>query len=154
MTAPTGKYDSGRLINLGTNRWSFKPEVGISKALGKWTLEAAAGVTFFTDNDEFLGNNVRRQDPLYGVQGHLLYTFGPRLWAALDATYYTGGRTSVNGALNDDLQENSRWGATLAYSLDRHNSIKLYFNSGVTARTGTNFNAGGIAWQYRWGGGL
>ena len=58
---------------------------------------------------------------------------GPILWAALDATYYTGGRTSVNGALNNDLQENSRWGATLAQTLDKHNSIKLYFNSGVTA---------------------
>jgi hypothetical protein len=117
-------------------------------------LEAAAGVTFFTDNDEFLGANVRRQDPLYSVQGHAIYNFSPILWAALDATYYTGGRTSVNGALNDDLQENSRWGATLARTLDKHNSIKVYFNSGVSARTGTNFNTVGIAWQYRWGAGL
>ena len=60
----------------------------------------------------------------------------------------------MNGALNNDLQQNSRWGATLAHSLDRHNSIKLYFSSGVAARTGTNFNAVGIAWQYRWGAGL
>ena len=154
VTAPTGQYDPHRLINIGTNRWSFKPEVGISKALGRWTLEVAAGVTFFTDNDEFLGANVRRQEPLYGVQGHLIYNVSPTLWAALDATYYTGGRTTVNGALNNDLQENSRWGATLARTLDKNNSIKLYFNSGVTARTGTNFNAAGIAWQYRWGAGL
>ena len=154
VTAPTGRYDPERLINIGTNRWSFKPEVGISKALGRWTLEAAASVTFFTDNDEFLGTNVREQKPLYGIQGHAIYNFNPSLWAALDATYYTGGRTSVNGALNNDLQENSRWGATLAHSLDRNNSIKLYFNSGVAARTGTNFNAVGIAWQYRWGAGL
>jgi hypothetical protein len=154
VTAPTGQYDPGRLINIGTNRWSFRPEVGVSKAVGPWTLEAAAAVTFFTDNDEFLGTNVRRQDPLYGVQGHVLYNFSPTLWAALDATYYTGGRTSVNGALNNDLQENSRWGATLAQTLDKNNSLKVYFSSGVTARTGTNFNAVGIAWQYRWGAGL
>lgn len=154
VTAPTGQYDPQRLINIGTNRWSFKPEAGISKALGRWTFEAAASVTFFTDNDEFLGANVREQEPLYGLQGHAIYNFNPRLWAALDATYYTGGRTSVNGALNDDLQENSRWGATLARTLDKNHSIKLYFNSGVTARTGTNFNAVGMAWQYRWGAGL
>ena len=154
VTAPTGQYDPHRLINIGTNRWSFRPEVGVSKAVGPWTLEAAAGVTFFTDNDEFLGANVRRQDPLYSLQGHAIYNFSPGLWAALDATYYTGGRTSVNGALNDDLQENSRWGATVARTLDKHNSIKLYFTSGVSARTGTNFNAVGIAWQYRWGAGL
>ncbi len=154
VTAPTGQYDPNRLINIGTNRWSFRPEVGISKAVGRWTLEGAAAVTFFTDNDEFLGANVRRQDPLYSLQGHAIYNFSPTLWAALDATYYTGGRTSVNGALNNDLQENSRWGATLAQTLDKRNSIKLYFNSGVSARTGTNFNAVGIAWQFRWGAGL
>ena len=154
VTAPAGQYDSERLINIGTNRWSFKPEAGISKALGQWTLEAAAGVTFFTDNDEFLGDNVREQDPLHSLQGHLIYTFNPRLWAALDATYYTGGRTSVNGARNDDRQENSRWGATLARTLDKNNSIKLYFSSGVTARTGTDFHGLGMAWQYRWGVGL
>ena len=50
--------------------------------------------------------------------------------------------------------ENSRWGATLARTLDKNNSIKLYFSSGVTARTGTNFKVGGIAWQHRWGAGL
>jgi hypothetical protein len=154
VTAPAGEYDPEHLINIGTNRWSFKPEAGISKALGPWTLEAAAGVTFFTDNDEFLGDNVREQDPLYSVQGHAIYNFSPNLWAALNATYYTGGRTSVNGARNDDLQQNSRWGATLARTLDRNNSIKLYFNSGATARTGTDFDSVGIAWQYRWGAGL
>jgi len=154
VTAPTGKYDSMRLINIGTNRWSFKPEVGISQAFGQLTLEAAAGVTFFTDNDEFLGTNARSQRPLYSLQAHAIYNFNPGLWGALDATYYTGGQTSVNGTLNDDLQANSRWGATLAQTLDKNNSIKIYFNSGVAARTGTNFKAAGIAWQYRWGAGL
>jgi hypothetical protein len=44
--------------------------------------------------------------------------------------------------------------AKLAQSLDVHNSIKLYINSGVYARTGTDFTTVGIAWQYRWGAGL
>ena len=154
VTVPTGQYDSMRLINLGTNRWSFKPEIGISQAWGPWQFEGAAGVTFFTDNDDFLGANVRSQKPLYGVQGHVIYNFNPGLWAALDATYYTGGQTSVNGKFNDDLQSNSRWGATLVQTLNKNNSIKLYFNSGVAARTGTNFNAVGVAWQVRWGAGL
>ena len=95
VTAPSGQYDPSKLVNIGTNRWSFKPEVGVSKALGPWTLEAAAGVTFFTDNDQFFGNGVRQQDPLYSVQGHAIYNLNPRLWAALDGTYYTGGRTSL-----------------------------------------------------------
>lgn len=154
VTVPTGQYDPSRLINIGTNRWSFKPELGVSKALGAWTLEAAAGVTFYTDNDAFAGNGVRRQDPLYSVQGHAIYNFNPKLWAALDSTYYTGGRTTVNGVIGDDLQRNSRWGGTLAYSIDRLNSLKLYYSSGLAARTGTDFQIVGLAWQHRWGVGL
>ncbi len=154
VTAPTGKYDPARLINLGTNRWSFRPEAGISKALGPWTLEAAASVTFFTDNNDFLNGNVREQEPLYSVQGHVIYNFSSALWAALDANFYTGGRTSVNGTLDHDRQQNSRWGATLARAFDRNNSVKLYFSSGVSARSGSDFNALGLAWQYRWGAGL
>jgi len=154
VTAPTGQYDSSKLVNIGTNRWSFKPEVGISKALGPWTLEAAAGVTFFTDNDQFFGSGVRQQDPLYAMQGHAIYNFSRSLWAALDGTYYTGGRTTVNGKLGDDRQDNTRWGATLSYSLDRMNSIKGYYSSGASARTGTDFQVIGLAWQVRWGAGL
>jgi hypothetical protein len=80
VTAPWGYYVPSKLVNIGTNRWSFKPELGVSKAIGNWTLEGAFGVTFFTDNTEFLGNNTKQQDPLYAVQGHLIYTFNPRLW--------------------------------------------------------------------------
>lgn len=154
VTAPSGQYDPSKLVNIGTNRWSFKPELGISQALGPWTLEAAAGVTLFTNNDQFFGSGVRQQDPLYAVQGHAIYNVNPRLWAALDATYYTGGATTLNGIAGNDLQNNTRWGATLAYSIDRQNSIKGYYSSGVSARTGTNFQVIGLAWQVRWGAGL
>jgi hypothetical protein len=154
VTAPTGQYDNTKLINIGTNRWSFKPEVGVSKALGQWILEGAASVTFFTDNDEFAGNKVRQQDPVYALQAHVIYYFNPKLWGALGATYYVGGRTTVNGTLNEDLQQNWRWGAVLGQSLDVHNSIKLGVGSGVSTRTGTNFTTVGIFWQYLWGAGL
>jgi hypothetical protein len=154
VTAPAGQYYSSKFVNIGTNRWSFAPEFGFSKRLGPWNLEGAPSVTFFTDNDEWLGTKSRHQDPLFSVQGHLIYNFNRKLWASLDGTYYTGGRTSVNGSLDNDLQRNSRWGGTTASSLTRHNSIKLYFSSGITDRTGTNFRIYGIAWQYRWGAGL
>jgi len=153
-TMPLGQYDSEKLVNIGTNRWSFKPEVGISQALGRWTLEAIAGVTFFTKNDDFLGSHTREEDPIYSLQGHLIYNFPLGIWAALNATYYTGGRTTIDGVQGDDLQRNWRMGATLTFPLDIHNSIKLYASTGVQTRAGGDFNLVGIAWQYRWGGGL
>ena len=154
VTAPAGQYDETKLVNVGTNRWSFKPEVGASQALGPWILEGSFGVTYFTDNDDFFGGHRRKQSPLYAAQAHLIYSFNPGLWAALDATYYAGGRTSVDGALNNDLQQNWRWGATLSKSVDPRNSVKLYFSSGATARTGTNFQTVGIGWQHLWGAGV
>ncbi len=154
VTMPFGQYDSDKLVNIGTNRWSFKPEVGISQALGRWTLEAAAGVTLFTKNEDFLGGMTREQDPIYSLQGHLIYNFPRGIWASLNATYYTGGRTRIDGVEGDDLQRNWRFGATLALPLNLHHSIKLYASTGVYTRTGDDFDLVGIVWQYRWGGGL
>lgn len=154
VAAPWSQYDDGKLVNIGTNRWSFKPEVGVSKAVGPWTFEVAAAATFYTDNDDFFGGNTLSQDPIYSLQGHLIYGFRSGIWTSLDVTYYAGGRTSVNDVLNSDLQQNWRVGGTVAFPVDRANSIKLYVSSGVSARTGNDFDLVGLAWQYRWGGGF
>jgi len=154
VVAPWSQYDDTKLVNIGTNRWSFKPELGISKAIGPWTLEAAAGATFYTDNNEFFNGNRLTQDPIYSLQGHVIYGFRSGIWASVTGTYFTGGRTTVNGVLNGDLQQNWRVGGTLAFPVDRHNSIKFNASKGVSARTGNNFDLLGAAWQYRWGAGL
>lgn len=147
---PSGQYDADRLINIGSNRWFVKPEVGVSKASGPWTLEIATAAMIFGDNENFYGGQRREQDPLYSLQGHLVYSFRSGIWAALTGTYFTGGRTTVNNVRKDDLQKTSRVGATLALPVNRHHSIKLYANTGLSIRTGTDFDAIGVAWQYRW----
>lgn len=154
VTMPFSQYDSDKLVNIGTNRWSFKPEVGISQALGRWTFEGAAGVTFYTENDDFFDGQTREQDPIYSLQGHLIYNFPRGIWAALDAAYYTGGRTSIDGVEGDDRLSSWRFGATLALPLNPNHSIKLYASTGVYTRTRNDFDLVGIVWQYRWGGGL
>jgi hypothetical protein len=154
VSVPWGQYDSSRLINIGTNRWSYKPELGISKAIGPWTLEFAAAATLFTDNTDFFGGKVREQDSLYTLQGHAIYNFPSGMWASLDATWFAGGRTTVNGTLDNNLQQNWRLGATLAFPIDRRNSLKLGASRGVAARTGNNFDLLAVAWQHRWGAGL
>jgi len=154
VSVPAGQYDETKLINLGTNRWFFKPEIGVSKALGPWTLEGKTAVTLFTTNNDFFNGNKRSQDPLYSLQAHAIYNFSSGIWGSVDATYFAGGRTTLNGVLQVDRQQNWRMGATLAFPVDLYNSIKLYASKGVSARTGNSFDLLGIAWQYRWGGGL
>lgn len=148
--APWGQYDSTKLVNLGTNRWAFKAELGISKAVGAWILELVPGVELFGDNTNFLGGETRAQHALYSVQAHVIYGFQSGIWVALDGTYFTGGQTSVDGIADADRQANSRAGLTLALPVDRNNSVKLYANTGVSTRTGSSFNVFGLAWQYRW----
>jgi hypothetical protein len=154
VSVPAGQYDPNRLVNIGFNRWWFKPELGLSKALGPWTLEFSQAAIVFTDNTDYYGGHTLSQDPIYASQAHAIYSFPSGIWGSLDATYYTGGRTTVDGERNSDLQQNWRIGGTLALPVDVHNSVKLYVSSGVSARTGNNFDLVGIAWQYRWGGGL
>ena len=153
LTAPLGQYDTDKLVNIGANRWSVKPELGASKAFGKFSAEVALGAKLFTDNDEFLGQK-REQDPVYSAQAHLVYQFRPGIWLAADGVYYTGGRTTVGGVRGDDLQENTRVGLTLSLPVNKRNSIKLFGGTGVITRTGGNFNTIGVLWQTRWGGGL
>jgi len=151
VSAPGGQYNDQKLVNIGTNRWYFKPEIGLSKAVGPATLELAASAYIFTDNNQpFRGNNLER-DPLYAVRGHLIYNFQSGIWGSLDATFFTGARTTIDGRRNDDMQQSARLGATLAIPINRQNSVKLYGNSGVYAQSGANLNIIGIAYQYRWG---
>jgi hypothetical protein len=154
VMAPLGQYDDSKLINLGNNRWSFKPELGVSKAWGRWTVEIAPSVTLYTDNTDFNKGSRLAQAPLYAVQGHLIYGFPSGIWMAFNGTYFKGNRTTVNGVQSDNLQENTRAGLTFALPVDRSNSVKFHASTGATTRTGTEFTVFGIAWQYRWGGGF
>lgn len=148
---PTGQYYRDKLVNLGTNRWAFRPEVGISFPKGGWDLDAYAGVWLFSANDDFFpGGRRRTQSALTALQGHAAYTFKPRLWAAVDGTWYAGGAaTTAGGAAGADVN-NARLGLTLSLPAGRLQSIKLAYSTGATVRTGTDFNTFSIAFSRVW----
>jgi len=107
-------------------------------------------VWMFSDNTDFFGGSVREQDPIGTFQAHLSYTFKPRLWLSADATFYTGGRTTVNGVARADLQRNSRLGVTLALPVGRCSALKVAWASGFTTRVGADFDSLGVAFQTVW----
>ena len=151
VQAPTGQYSPEKLINIGTYRWAFKPEFGLSYPTGPWTLEAAAGVWLFTNNTAtYPGTVVRSQDPLFSFQGHVGYTFRPGFWLAANATYYAGGKTYANDVPGDTRQANSRAGLTFSLPVARGQTIKLSASTGVDARIGSKFDTYGIAYQILW----
>ena len=154
LTAPVGDYDPARLANIGSNRWAAKAELGISKAVQRWTFELAAAGTFHEDNPEFFGGSLREQDPIYSLQVHIVRVFMSGHWIAVDSTHYRGGRTTLDGTVNADFQSNDRLGLTGSIPVNRRQSVKVYMSRGVSTRTGTDFDVLGAAWQYRWGAGL
>lgn len=148
---PTGQYDRTKLINLGTNRWAIKPEVGISYPLKKLDLDFYAGALFFSENSAFYpGGSSRTQNPITTLQAHASYTIRRQMWIAVDGTWYVGGAASVNGGPASDEQNNSRFGATVSLPLTRRQSIKVAYAAGATTRTGSNFNTLSVTWQFLW----
>jgi hypothetical protein len=154
VIAPLGQYNSDRILNVGTNRWTFKPEFGISKRIGSLTLELSQNVSIYTDNDDFVGGQRLERDPMFASQLHVIYGLRSGIWASVDGTYYTGGRTEADGVRKDDQQENTRFGFTISVPVTKRHSLKLLGSTGTTSRIGTDFDAIGVAWLYRWGGGI
>lgn len=158
VVAPTGQYDHTKLINYGSNRWAFKPELGLSQRSGHWLLDTYGAVWFFTPNHDFLsrnqvspGTNHKEQSPTFSFEGHLSYDVRPRLWASLDGNFWAGGRTRVNGVENPGTeQRNSHLGGTVSIPVSKHQSLKLGYNRGAYIRYGGNYNAVSVAWQYSW----
>jgi hypothetical protein len=158
VIAPTGQYDPTKLINWGTNRWSFKPEFGYSQRWKKWVLDGYAGVWFFTTNSDFWSRNIyysgtrsQTQEPIGSFEGHLSYDFKPRLWASLDGNYWFGGKTSAGGVLNPlSEQSNSRIGGTVSVPITKHQSLKFSYSNGTYIRFGGNYQNVSAAWQYSW----
>lgn len=150
VVAPTGEYRPDKLINIGSNRWSIKPEIGGSKQFGRWNIDGSMGVWFFTDNNEYLATARRKQDPIGTLQAHLSYTFAPRLWLGGSFTWYAGGRTIVDNESRRDSQNNTRAGLTLAMPVGDRQSVKLGYGTGTSTRFGGEFDSYLLSWQYLW----
>lgn len=152
LVPQAGQYDPTKLINLGSNRWSFNTEIGYSRRLGNWILDAYGGAWFFTTNTKFFpGMNIQSQSPTGSFESHLSYDFKRRLWVSIDGNFWFGGRTTLNGTLNSmTYEENSRIGATASIPISRHQSIKLSYNRGAYIRYGGNYQDVSLAWQFSW----
>ena len=149
VSGPLGQYDSNRYINIGRNRWAFKPELGISSTQGHWTVEGDFSASVFTDNDDYVNGSTLEQAPIWAVQGHLMYTFRYGLWIAADGNYWSGGRLTTNGAPASQQLGNSRAGLTLALPI-RKRQIRFAYSFGAFTRLGGDFHSFGASYTYAW----
>lgn len=147
LVAPTGKYDSDRLINVGANRWAMKTELGFIMPLRPdWLLELSVGAWFFADNNDFLGVT-KEQKRVMTIQGHLIHRFKPGLWASLDLNYYKGGRSTIGARRLDNLQRDSKIGATVVFPFATRHAVKLNYSVGSLSDTDESFRTFLISYQ-------
>jgi hypothetical protein len=145
---PVGQYSSAQLVNLGYNRWAFKPEIGVTHPIGPWTVEGAAGLWLFTANRAYYpGRLQKKQEPLVSIQGHVSYAFGNRIWIGVAGTWFAGGETRVEGVASPDEQRNTRLGGTISIPLGKWQSMKIVYSSGASTRRGTDFDSFSVNWQ-------
>ncbi len=153
VTVPLGEYQSEKLINLGGNRWVIRPQLGVVHNWDKWAAEVTTSAWFYTDNNKFSGNKTRKQAPLFAVQGHLIYTFRPGLWASFSGGYGGGSNSSIDGFESDDRIGKYLWAASFGFPVNRRQGFKLAYMRGETTRdTGDNFDRFILAYSMLWGG--
>ena len=150
LVAPTGTYDPARLINIGSNRWSLRPEIGLEQPMGKWFADFAAAIWFFGRNADYFGGQMLEQAPLTIYQVHTGYNFRPGQWLAVDWNRYTGGATSANSAPAINELANSRYGFAFSQPIGPGFSAKLAWSHWLTGQYGQNFSTVGLQLQYRW----
>ena len=150
VQAPTGQYDPLKLINIGTNRWAFEGQVGIVQVMGRWAVDFYVAGKFFTDNTDFGGGLTREQEPVASAQAHLRRAFSRKTWAAIDANYWFGGQSTVNGVTNDDEQSNSRVGLTVSTRVGPKHTLRIAYSRGAITRIGGDFDSIGVSFSYSW----
>jgi len=144
VQAPTGHYLDDKLLNLGTNRFTFRPQLGVLHNRDKWSTEVTVASWIYTDNDEFFGGNYLEQDPLYTIQGHVNYTFRPGLWAGAGIGYGLGGESTVNGIRKDDPRDSLVWGLSFGYPITKKVGMKIAYIS-QRAQTSVGANSDSFA---------
>jgi Putative MetA-pathway of phenol degradation len=134
---PTGEYMDDKLINLGNNRFNFRPQLGVVHNRGKWSVEMTVAAWLFTDNDTFFKGNQLEQDAVWTADAHLIYTFRPGLWASASVGYGLGGETTVNDRESGNELSNLAWGLALGVPINRALGLKFsYIGAHTYADTG------------------
>lgn len=147
---PLGTYYPDKLINLGSNRWTFRPQIGVSHKLNRWVFEAYTGLWIFTHNPNFLNGNRLTQKPLFTAKFHAIHTFPNKTWGAVGIGYGYGGNTAVNSVPHNFTISTYRIQAVFVVPLKERQSVMFRYDTGVRIKQGADFDAVTVAYQLRW----
>jgi hypothetical protein len=135
LAFPIGGYDNDRPLNLGQNRWYGRLGLPIVWQLGPWvpgkrtTLELLPVVWLFGNNDDYVGQTMKT-DPLFQLDAHVTRDLTEHFWGALDASWYYGGKATINGVPGEKLN-NIGVGLTLGYQINDNLNLTVGYKTTV-----------------------
>jgi hypothetical protein len=147
-SVPVGRYHNDKQINIGSNRWGFKPELGISKRFKHVYAEAYVGTWFYTNNTDYFGGNELKQKPTLSLQAHASYYFKNQMWVGINTNWYKVGEVAINDVYSGDTQKDWRVGVTFSVPITKTQSLRLQYHTGIYADLGLNYDSLTLAYQY------
>jgi len=150
VKVPLGEYDSEKLINLGKNRFTIRPQIGVLHTRGPWSYELTGSVFLYTDNNDFFGGSTLQQDPIFALQAHVVRTFGRGWWLAAGGGWGLGGETEVDGVNGDNHIGNSIAGASFGMPITKNQGLTItYLRWRTQEFVGANSDSVVIGWSVR-----
>ncbi|QTA81420.1 MetA-pathway of phenol degradation domain-containing protein [Desulfonema limicola] len=149
ITIPLGDYDNNKGLNMGTNRWAFKTELGFSKGFDKLFTELTANVEFFTDNDDLgAASLTMEQDPVFTLEGRIGYDLSDAFFISADYFYHNGGETTVDEIEQNDEKDDHALQLTLGFWLNKSFQVLLQYRNDFEVQNGLNTNTFGTRFLY------
>lgn len=147
VTFPLGIYDEERLLNIGQNRFVFRPQIGVVHNWGLWSFEFSSSVFIFTNNNQFFNNQTKEQKPVFATQTHLIKRFSNRMWASVSVAYGLGGESVVENNELGDQHGDLLYSASFGTQLSKTQGVKLVYMRWETLRdVGSKTNSIGLSW--------
>ena len=153
VSLPLGSYDPEELINVGRNRYTLRPQVGVLHTRGDWSFELTGSVFFFSNNDDFVESVTLSQDPVLALQGHVTRNFKGGFWLGAGLAYAAGGEVELDGQPVSYKVDNLLVNMVGGYRVSARQSVMLAWQQGRTQiNVGSDYDSWLLSWVYAWGG--
>ena len=148
VTFPLGQYYNDKLLNLGQNRFVFRPQAGFVHTWRNWSYEITASLYLFTNNNDFFNGGARKQDPVFAVQTHLIRRFNHGIWGSLSLGSGLLGESLVNNQPNRDKREDVLGALSLGMPITKKQALKAVYQRSQTLNDiGGDTNTYAIIWS-------
>jgi hypothetical protein len=148
VTLPFGQYFDEKLINLGQNRFVFRPQLGLLHNWGLWSYELTGSVYVFTNNNNFYDGGLRKQDPIFALQTHLIKRFPSRFWGSASLALGHGGESVINNIPKNDTRTDFIGALSVGFPLTKFQNVKVvYLHTEALTDIGANTNSFIFGWS-------